>query len=670
MAMTASSGYRSPATVTRPLFFLTASFPGAARQTFPQLVKFGPKYGAVTGATWNGRDLDRRFLTPLSRPTWDSMAAQLASVLTDAVIDSAVALMPPEYLAINGEVLRTALKQRRADLPREADRYYKLLAGQVDLHATDHADSAAVIRVDGEQVRVKVFSEKARSSGAAPYIDRTFTKDETHDIRLFLHGDNDRAVFEGTGSMPITVRAIGGKGDDAFDDPGKNGKVHFYDESGESTAIGHGVDTKPWPKPPVGEVGPRDWGSKRQFATLVAGGPDIGILFGASASFFRYGFRKVPYSSKWRFRLGYATSAATLNGDILGDIRLSNSNTYFTILARASGIATLNFYGFGNNTPETESASFYRVRQQQYSLTPGITFNLTKRSTLLLMAKGLYSTTSDDQDRFIGTQDVLGTGDFGQIGAGAEIEWSAKNPSSMTVTGVNATLGGSVFAPVWSVPTTYGEVHGEVDWSWNLHPTGLKPTLGFRVGGKGVFGDYPFMSAAFIGGEYLRPQLALQPLCGRRLGLRRGRIPAASCTHLGVARERPGRDGTGGRGSRVPRRGVIPHLVPGLWRGHLDGVPERTEPGDDFGGGRPGIGKVLFQLRPFALRGNYVVCGCDASSRHLGLFCCCSSRGRVYRREVSSCASWFPLPWQPCSSFRAATGTTRRRRPTRNRRAT
>ncbi len=515
--------------------------PGAARQTFPQLVKFGPKYGAVTGATWNGRDLDRRFLTPLSRPTWDSMAAQLASVLTDAVIDSAVALMPPEYLAINGEVLRTALRQRRADLPREADRYYKLLAGQVDLHATDHADSAAVIRVDGEQVRVKVFSEKARSSGAAPYIDRTFTKDETHDIRLFLHGDDDRAVFEGTGSMPITVRAIGGNGDDVFDDPGKNGKVHFYDESGESTAIGHGIDTKPWPKPPVGEVGPRDWGSKRQFATLVAGGPDIGILFGASASFFRYGFRKVPYSSKWRFRLGYATSAATLNGDILGDIRLSNSNTYFTILARASGIATLNFYGFGNNTPETESASFYRVRQQQYSLTPGITFDLTKRSTLLLMAKGLYSTTSDDQDRFIGTQDVLGTGDFGQIGAGAEIEWSAKNPSSMTVTGVNATLGGSVFAPVWSVPTTYGEVHGEVDWSWNLHATGLKPTLGFRVGGKGVFGDYPFMSAAFIGGNtsvrslrYNRYAGDASIYGGAELRLRLARISALLASDLGV----------------------------------------------------------------------------------------------------------------------------------------
>ena len=123
--------------------------PGFARATFPMLLKFGSQYGAPVGATWNGRDLDRRFLTPLSRPTWDMMAAELVSLLTDEVIDSAVARMPAEYLAINGPVLRAALVQRRDGLPREAGRYYRLLSGQVDLHATDRADSAAVIRVDG-----------------------------------------------------------------------------------------------------------------------------------------------------------------------------------------------------------------------------------------------------------------------------------------------------------------------------------------------------------------------------------------------------------------------------------------------------------------------------------------------------------------------------------------
>ena len=33
-----------------------------ARQTAPQLTNFGTKYPYIPGATWNGRDLDRRLL--------------------------------------------------------------------------------------------------------------------------------------------------------------------------------------------------------------------------------------------------------------------------------------------------------------------------------------------------------------------------------------------------------------------------------------------------------------------------------------------------------------------------------------------------------------------------------------------------------------------------------
>jgi hypothetical protein len=260
------------------------------------------------------------------------------------------------------------------------------------------------------------------------------------------------------------------------------------------------VNTKPWPKPTPPDVGPRDWGTRHAYAALVAGGPDIGILFGGSATFFRYGFRKVPYSSKWRFRLGYATSAQTLNGDILGDVRLENSTTYYTLLLRGSGIATLNFYGFGNTTPETEEASFYRVRQQQYTIQPGINFGLSKGTTLTLSPLAVYSVTDDDDDRFIGTQTVLGTGDFGQIGAAATFVWTGREAAGMVASGISGSAGGSIFAPVWSVPTTWGEIHGVLNWSLNLYPKGPKPTIAFRVGGAKVWGDYPFMNAAYIGG--------------------------------------------------------------------------------------------------------------------------------------------------------------------------
>jgi outer membrane translocation and assembly module TamA len=56
---------------------------------------------------------------------------------------------------------------------------------------------------------------------------------------------------------------------------------------------------------------------------------------------------------------------------------------------------------------------------------------------------------------------------------------------------------GRVFPSVWDVRTTFGEVHGEA--ATYLTP-GRGPTLALRVGGKRVWGDYPFQEAAYIGG--------------------------------------------------------------------------------------------------------------------------------------------------------------------------
>ena len=67
-----------------------------ARASAPQLVKFGPKYAGMLGQTWNGRDLDRRFLVELEREDWDSVATALQSRLTDSVIEAAAARLPRE----------------------------------------------------------------------------------------------------------------------------------------------------------------------------------------------------------------------------------------------------------------------------------------------------------------------------------------------------------------------------------------------------------------------------------------------------------------------------------------------------------------------------------------------------------------------------------------------
>jgi hypothetical protein len=53
---------------------------------------------------------------------------------------------------------------------------------------------------------------------------------------------------------------------------------------------------------------------------------------------------------------------------------------------------------------------------------------------------------------------------------------------------------------VWHVKQTFGDIHGEATGVVTVDAL-LESTLAARVGGKKVFGDFPFHEAAFIGGS-------------------------------------------------------------------------------------------------------------------------------------------------------------------------
>ena len=155
---------------------------------WPQLVGFGDDYPSIWRLTLAGEVPDRRLLQDLEKPVWDSIARTLQARLTDSVIDGAVRRLPPEYLRKNGAALTRALRRRRDHLPQISDRYYALLAQVVEIHGTDERDLAEVERLAGGRVSVRL----SPGSGGPPFYRRTFDGRETDEIRLFLHGGDDR----------------------------------------------------------------------------------------------------------------------------------------------------------------------------------------------------------------------------------------------------------------------------------------------------------------------------------------------------------------------------------------------------------------------------------------------------------------------------------------------
>ncbi len=464
---------------------------------FPQLVDFGRSYPSMTGLHWNARFVDRRLLTGLERPTWDSVAAELQMKLTDAVVDDAVRRLPDAHYERDGARMARALKARRDKLPEAARGLYHLLAGEVNVTATNQDEVVTARRAGDGSLELAVADRRKDGTVKEPYFRRRFLGSETNDVRLFLQGGDDSVAVEGTGGPAL--RVIGGDGEDVV--TARDGGARLYDVDAGSRAIGAGLSRKPYREPDSTskmEPAPRDWGIQWRFVPWLSYEPDVGLFFGAGASRYRYGFRKDPYASWWRIRAGYATTAAAARADLLGDIRRENSPVRYQLYARASGIEVVRFFGFGNDTPLIDD-ELSKVEQQQYELNLGIGVPMARRLMFSVGPVVRYSTTDLDAPTLIAQLRPYGSDDFGQLGARATLEYDSRDYKLAATRGARLILGGSIWPEVWDVESTFGEVHGEAS-TYLTARIPLRPTLALRAGGKYVSGDYPFHEAAHVGG--------------------------------------------------------------------------------------------------------------------------------------------------------------------------
>ncbi len=468
----------------------------------PQVVGFGDDYPSIWRLTFAGQVPDRRFLVELERPAWDSVAKAFQARLTDSVIDAAVRRLPREYDERSGAGLARALKRRRDHLPDIAARYYSLLAGVVDIHATDERDVAEIERLAGGRVAVRLSSGGA----AEPYYRRTFDRRDTEEIRLYLHGGDDRVVVRGSDGSGPTVRVIGGGGDDELVDSSRAGTTRFYDDRGENrfvTGPGTSVDRSRYAEPPrdTSTLGrPRDWGSRWVPLTWVGYTPDVGLFVGAGAVGTGFGFRRLPYNSHVLVRAGYATSAATYRAELTGEFRGIVPPAIVTLHLRASGIDVLRFYDFGNETVDTGSTDVHKVKQEQYLVAPALTFGFSPVADLSLGPVLKFAHTRLEAATLVESVRPYGVGDFGQVGATAGFHLDTRDRPRAASRGVLFSLGGSVYPAALDVTSTFGEGHAEA--ATYLSPAlPLQPTLAVRVAGKKVWGPYPLHEAAYVGGS-------------------------------------------------------------------------------------------------------------------------------------------------------------------------
>ena len=515
----------------------------AARSYLPRrIIEFDDKYPSRLSLTTTGWELDREFLVELDKAAWDSVVTAFCENLPDPIIEDAVRKLPQPYYRLVGETLAEALKSRRDALPEFVTKYYKLITRQPEIQATDQNEYVQCEHMPNGDLVVRIgLIEGAGGERKAPYFQRTFHPEESREVRIYLRGGADRAELSGTKGR-IALRIDGGGGDDTFINSSESSAsmTRFYDFRGKNRFIkgkGAKIDERPYERPPPRILLARyalDWGMETYMFPTITVNPDLGMFARLRSSRHCFGYRKFPFSSRHSLGVGLATNGlepfVSYTGDFRHVLRDLDTRVYF----KYSGIQLIRFNGFGNDTRISGSSSFYKVEQSHIVFAPSLDYrpsfgfqpplNLRKKGhdgeengdapsgatelrrselTLRLGPVIKYSNTPLDsnKDKYIGSLDhpVYGMDHFGQVGASGEIMYDARNNPAYATRGLLVRVAGAIYPGAWDVESTFGGIDGEVR-TYVTAPIPTSPTLALRVGGKKMWGTYPFHESAFLGG--------------------------------------------------------------------------------------------------------------------------------------------------------------------------
>ena len=495
-----------------------------ARRRLPMQIEFDDAYPSLVGLSTTGWELDREFLVELNKAAWDSVVTEFRRDLPDPIIDDAVRKLPPPYYKIVGEALAKALKSRRDALPEFARRYYALITREAEIQATDQDEYAHCEHLPNGDLVVRIgLIEESDGARKTPYFQRTFHPQETREVRIYLRGGADRAEIAGAKGR-IAVRIDGGGGDDASTNSSQAGaaKTRFYDYRGKNRfAKGKGakIDKRPYKRPPARILRARyalDWGRQAITLPIIIANPDLSVFVGGLGSRQYFGYRKNPFSSRHSFNAGLAVNRLKASVSYTGTFRQLLSDLDAKIYLKYSGLQVIRFNGFGNATEIPGPSSFYQVEQNYFAFAPSLEFraaehgedmgSLRSKLTIGLGPIIKYSNTplSSNKDKFIGSLDhpLYGTDSFGQVGAQGKIAYDTRDNPAYATRGFSVRVAGAVYPKIWDVKSAFGSIDGEARTYVTARiPT--NPTLALRMGGKKVWGTFPFHESAFLGGPGL-----------------------------------------------------------------------------------------------------------------------------------------------------------------------
>ncbi|MEZ4413296.1 MAG: BamA/TamA family outer membrane protein [Gemmatimonadales bacterium] len=467
-----------------------------AGMSFTGFVNFGSRYQGHLGVTPYQQTLDRQLLTVLDWSVWDSVASAQRALLTDSVIDAAVAQLPPEYRPAGATPLATALRARRDNLNKAVRGLYRLVNKEAALFGTSGADTVTVTR--GQHGGMEVAFEDG--------FHRSFAPGDTRAVALYLGGGADAVALAGPGGTGPVL--------DLAWEPGlevtgsRNSGRHTISYGGGPPDRALRVSTVP-DSLPVPGVQDLDWsspppvplhGTRTAPVPWFGANSDIGLLLGGGVTLTTYRIGHTPFYRKVRVRAGYTTELKRAALEMHAEFNRWRSPTTFTLDVGVPALTDLRFFGYGNTTPFTESAAYYQTTQREIYIYPAWHYRLGRRSQLAVGPIFKQITTDTSQNDFISQDRPYGVPDFAQFGAEATATLDTRDAPAFARSGWHAVAGGSWYPVTFGAGDAFGSLRGSV--ATYLTPRGLdRLTLALRASARLTMGEVPVHEAAYVGGS-------------------------------------------------------------------------------------------------------------------------------------------------------------------------
>jgi hypothetical protein len=508
------------------------------RDREPRFLNFSPEFEPLEGTAWRGRELDRRLLGSLSASDFASIARRLQTALNDKVLAESVGRMPSPWRALKGDFIYQSLRHRRDDLLNYAMRYYRLLAAEVDVFGSDLPATYRVNKTAAGGVKLTIAplqGPPANSCDAAvaagePVFSRQFSTDETRQLRVYMGGGTDTVQVDPELPSTIQVYLVSKPGPLIVCDPdAETQKLMVPEGPGKGLALAgktwlapaqHNQELNWQQKNAEGSAltAKRDWGSTSYGLPGLTYSEDLGIFIGYGRAWERFGFRQRPYAQRHRLRGGYSFGRDRPTIDYQWDYRFVNRPLSLTVGGRYSGIDSVNYFGFGNETANEFEDSFYDT--DTTSIQTGT--RLTRSSDLgNWWGELLARHTNTKMSGLVGLDQPTGFGLVRQAGFGLGYAWSSREQPTRQAAGTDEEwryrpsteqpgygLRAEVenYLAAWDLDEAYGllRVQGRADYRlWRAFDR-----LSLRLGLQQNWGEYPYYDAAVIGSRQVRGLVA------------------------------------------------------------------------------------------------------------------------------------------------------------------